>query len=194
MIAAVEDALSEAVVRKIVTVVRPDLTLYQVMRRNGQGYIRSKVRQLNQTARSVPVLVLVDLDRPDPCPADLIQALLPIPHAPKLLFRVAVMETESWIMADREPFAEFIGIAEQIVPTDTDAELHPKELIVSLARKSKHKQIREDLAPAPGDTRIVGPAFNARLTSFVENAWRVDAATSASNSLRKAVERLRVAF
>src|SRR6266568_1155742 len=127
MIAAVEDALSEAVVRKIVTVVRPDLTLYQVMRRNGQGYIRSKVRQLNQTARSVPVLVLVDLDRPVPCPADLVQALLPIPHAPKLLFRVAVMEIESWVMADRKPFARFVGIAEDFVPTDTDAEPHPKE-------------------------------------------------------------------
>ncbi len=73
MIAAVEDALSEAVVRRIVAEVRPDLTIYQVMRKNGQGYIRANLRKWNVTANKVPVFVIVDLDRPDPCPADLIR-------------------------------------------------------------------------------------------------------------------------
>lgn len=194
MIAAVEDALSEAVVRKIVAEVRPDLTLYQVMRKNGQGYIRSKVRALNRTANSVPVLVLVDLDRPEPCPADLIRHLLPIPHAPRLLFRVAVMEIESWVMADRKRFAGFLGVAEDLVPVDPDAEAQPKELIVSLAKKSKLKEIRNDLVPATGDTRIVGPAYNPLLTAFVETTWRLGAAASISPSLHKAVQRLRSAF
>jgi hypothetical protein len=194
MIAAVEDPLSEAMVRKIVAEVRPDLTLYQVMRKNGHGYIRSKVRELNQTARKVPVFVLVDLDRPAPCPADLIREFLPIPPAPKLLFRVAVMEVESWVMADRARFASFLGVAEDIVPADPDSVPRPKELIVSLARKSKRKDIRVDLAPAPGDTRIVGPAYNPRLTAFVRNAWQMKTAALASPSLSKAVERLRAAF
>jgi hypothetical protein len=194
MFAAVEDALSEAVVRKIVATIRPDLTLYQVLRKNGQGYIRSRIRELNRTAQKVPVLVLVDLDRPQPCPADLIQELLPIPHAPKLLFRVAVMEVESWVMADRKLFAKFIGVGEDLVPAETDSVLDPKRLIVGLARLSKQKDIREDLVPAAGDVRIVGPAYNARLTVFVKTHWRVEAATANSGSLRKAVQRLQDAF
>ena len=194
MIAAVEDVLAEAVVRRTVSAIRPDLVLYAVMRRNGQGYLRTRIRELNQAARKVPVLVVVDLDRRDPCPADLIHDLLPIPHASGLLVRVAVMEIESWIMADRQPFAAFIGVAEDLIPADTDAVDHPKELIVSLGRRSKQRRIREDLVPEPGDTRVVGPAYNARLAAFVENTWRAERAVSASRSLRKAVERLRTAF
>jgi hypothetical protein len=62
MIAAVEDAVSEALVRRLVAAVRPELTIYQVMRKNGQGYIRSKAGALNRTAHSVPVFILVDQD------------------------------------------------------------------------------------------------------------------------------------
>jgi len=191
MIAAVEDALSEAVVRKIVTVVRPDLTLYQVMRRNGQGYIRSKVRQLNQTARSVPVLVLVDLDRPVPCPADLVQALLPIPHAPKLLFRVAVMEIESWVMADRRGFADFLSIPVNRIPENTDVILQPKEFLVSLARLSKKTRLRQEIVPLPGATSKVGPGYNSRLGEFVHSHWSVNRAASISVSLQRTLAQLR---
>ena len=49
------------------------------------------------------------------------------------------------------------------MPDDPDSIGQPKELIVSLARKSKQKDIREDLVPLPGDTRRVGAAYNPRL-------------------------------
>jgi hypothetical protein len=194
MIAVVEDALSEAVVRKLVATIRPDLTLFQVMRKNGRGYVQSRVRELNRTAQTVPVFVLVDLDTPTVCPATLITTLLPVPRASNLLFRVAVMEVESWLMADQELFAAFLGVQEHLVPDDPDGVIQPKELIVSLSMRSKRRDIRQDLVPASGDTRRVGPAFNARLITFIENLWRVDAAERSSPSLRKAVNRLRVAF
>jgi hypothetical protein len=108
-------------VRKLVATIRPDLTLFQVMRKNGRGYVQS-------------------------------------------------------------------------VPDDPDGVIQPKELIVSLSMRSKRRDIRQDLVPASGDTRRVGPAFNARLITFIENLWRVDAAERSSPSLRKAVNRLRVAF
>jgi len=194
MIAAVEDALSEAVVRKIVAVVRPDLTLFQVMRKNGHGYIRARIRALNRTAHNLPVFVLIDLDDPVRCPADLISTFLPVPRAQRLLFRVAVMEVESWILADRAQFAKFLAIRDDAIPTNPDAVPRPKELIVSLARRSKRREIRDDLVPARGDTRVVGAAFNPRLISFVENSWNIDIAADASGSLRRTVDRLRNTF
>ncbi|MCU1245698.1 MAG: hypothetical protein JWN02_1608 [Acidobacteria bacterium] len=193
MIAAVEDALSEAVVRRIVAVVRPDLKLYSVMRKNGHGYIRSRIRELNRTAQTIPVLVLVDLDRPEPCPADLIESFLPAPRASKLLFRVAVMEIESWVMADRPAFAKFLSVSLNRVPENPDTVLRPKEAIVSIAKRSARKAIRDDMVPSPGGTRMVGPAFNARLIRFVET-WDPEAAARVSPSLQKAIERLRSAF
>jgi hypothetical protein len=194
MIAAVEDALSEAVVRKIIAEVRPDLTLYQVMRKNGSGYIRSILKELNQAARTLPVFVVIDLDRPEPCPADLIRQFLPHPRAANLVFRVAVMEIESWVIADGEAFARFLAIPRHAVPDDPDSIAEPKELIATLARRSRRRELREDLAPKAGDVRRVGAGFNPRMIAFVENEWSLVAASAASRSLRKAVERLQAAF
>ena len=79
------------------------------------------------------MLVLVDLDRPEPCPADLIESILPAPRASKLLFRVAVMEVESWVMADRVAFARFLSVPLHRIPDEPDTILQPKEAIVSIA-------------------------------------------------------------
>ena len=149
---------------------------------------------MNVTANKVPVFVIVDLDRPEPCPADLIRALLPVAHSAKLLLRVAVMEIESWLLADADGLAQFLAISRNIVPDEPDSVEQPKELIVSLARKSKRKDIREDLVPLPGDIRKVGAAYNPRLLAFVRSDWSLERAAAASPSLRKTVDRLRTAF
>jgi hypothetical protein len=194
LVVAVEDVLSEAVARRMVAAVRPDLFVSAVMRRNGHGYIRSRIRELNRSAHSIPVLVLVDLDRPEPCPADLLESWLPAPRAANLLFRIAVMEIEAWLLADRTAFARYLSVPLDHIPGDPDAVLHPKELVVSIARRSIRRAVREDMVPSPGDTRVVGPAFNARLTAFVTDTWNPHSAAAASQSLRKALERLRTAF
>jgi hypothetical protein len=191
MIAAVEDVVSEAVARRLVTVIRPDLQITGVVRKNGKSYVRHRIRELNRAARSVPVFVMIDLDTPVPCPADVIRSWLPTSFAPNLLFRVAVMEIESWIMADRIAFATFFSVPLQRVPEHPDAILKPKEQIVAIARKSRRKEIRQDMVPSPGDTRVVGPAFNARLTAFVTDVWNPNMAVNASPSLRSAVTRLK---
>lgn len=104
------------------------------------------------------------------------------------------MEIESWVMADREAFATFLAIPLHRVPTNTDAVLQPKEFIVSMARKSKRRDIREDLVPARGATSTVGPGFNARVITFVTTDWDGERAAPASPSLQRSIERLRVAF
>ncbi|HEU4886434.1 MAG TPA: hypothetical protein VFV49_01010 [Thermoanaerobaculia bacterium] len=194
MIVAVEDVLSETVVRRLVAAIRPDQTISVVMRKNGRGYLQSRARDLNRTAYSVPVLIVADLDRPIPCPADLIEEWLSGPAAPGLLFRVAVMEIESWILADRDSFADFLAVPAHRIPPNTDEIMHPKEFIVSLARKSRSKDIRVDLVPTPGATAAVGPAFNHRVGTFVSSSWNVQKAAHASPSLRRAISSLAVAF
>jgi hypothetical protein len=191
MIVAVEDALSEAVVRKLIAITRPDLNISVVLGKRGRGYIQTKARDLNKTARSVPVFILADLDRPVPCPFDLINQWLPPFRAPGLLVRVAVMEVESWVMAHREAFASHLGVPLHRIPPDTDTIARPKEFVVGLARMSKRKTIREDLVPSAGSTSAVGPAFNTTVSRFVTEMWDPGAASTASPSLRRAVNRLR---
>ena len=194
MIVAVEDVLSEVVVRKLIEMIRPDLAITVVMRKSGRGYLQSRARDLNRTARSVPVFIVADLDRPTPCPADLIEQWLSSPPAPRLLFRIAVMEIESWILADRDLFADFLAVPAHRIPPNTDEIAQPKEFIVSLARRSRRKDIRRDLVPPPGATSAVGPGFNARVGSFVTGTWNVESAAMASPSLRRSIGRLNTAF
>lgn len=194
MIAAVEDPLSEAVVRRMVSAVRPDLTIWAVMGNSGNGYLRTKIRELNQTARRVPVMMLTDLDSPAQCPARLLSDWLPVRRNRNLLFRVAVMEVESWVMAHRDAFARFLKVAPARVPSDTDAIANPKEYLVNLARLSRSRDVRSDIVPADGSTTAVGPAYNARLVEFVSQDWNPLEGAGSSESLTRALEALGHAF
>lgn len=193
MIIAVEDILSEVVARKILHSVRPDLSVTTVLGHRGKSYLKTKVRELNRTAMAVPVLLLVDLDTPSVCPPSLISSWLGGPAQPKLLFRVAVMEIETWIIADRERFARFLGVPEGRIPRAVDEILNPKEQVVLLARSSRSQAVREEMVPSPGSTASVGPGYNARLSEFVHNQWEPESAASASPSLARMIRRL-VAF
>lgn len=194
MIAAVEDILSELVLRRLVAAIRPELSIDAIPRQGGRVAIRRRARELNQTARHAPVIILADLDRPEPCPAQLVADFLGGKPARHMLFRVVVMEIESWIMADRLAFSAFLRVPIHRIPENTDDILEPKEFIVTLVRKSRSRDIREDLVPKVGSTAKVGPAFNSGIASFVSESWDCSRARHSSSSLSRAMERLKTAF
>jgi hypothetical protein len=194
MIVACEDSLSEALLRRIVAVIRPDLSVQVAIGNRGKGYLKAKARGLNRTAGSVPVFLLVDADTRDPCPADLIRTWLHGAPQGNMLFRVAVMEVESWILADRASCSDFLAVPVSRIPADTDAIDNPKAFLVNLARRSRRRDIREELVPAPDAIVSVGPAYNLRLASFVSAHWSPTSATHASESLRRCTQRLGEAF
>src|SRR5215470_232328 len=98
VILAVEDKLSEAVSTKILESL--DINISQLLGLRGKGYLQSKAPGLNQIARGFPVFMLVDQDTPSQCPPQLVQTWTKRQRNAKFFLRVAVMETESWIMAD----------------------------------------------------------------------------------------------
>jgi hypothetical protein len=186
---AVEDALSEAVARRLLS--EAGIGVAQVVGRKGNSYLRAKVRDLNRTARGFPVLLLTDLDSPSLCPPLLIRDWLNTPPSDGLMFRVAVMEVESWVMADTNAFSRFLGVRSTLVPQPVDAVLKPKEALVNLARRSRRRATRSDLVPSPGSTAAVGPAYNARLGEFVRDTWCPIRAADASSSLSRALNAVR---
>jgi hypothetical protein len=158
--------------------------------RGGYGYLKKNIRAFNKAAKSMPFVVLTDLDN-SPCPPQMIKLWLDIPKHPNLLFRIAVKEVESWILADREAIADFLGISEKKIPDDTDSLSDPKAFLIKLARKSKSRSLREDLAPPSGATSKQGPNYNNCIIGFICDKWDADAASQHSRSLRRALERLR---
>jgi len=188
VILAVEDSLSKAVAERILAHYAIDVA--QTIGLRGSGYLRTKARSLNITALGFPVFMLTDLDTRKRCPVDVVESWIGAPRNPGFLFRVAVMEIEAWVLADRDAFARFITVATTRLPNDADSIDDPKQLIINLVRRCKDAGLRRDLVPASGSTATIGPAYNARLTQFVATEWDPSSAAPASASLRRTLSSL----
>lgn len=189
VILAVEDQLGAAISMKILEAFGINVT--QQLGFKGNGYLQKKAQSFNQTAKGFPVFLLTDQDSPDRCPPQLIQSWVKGERNPQFFLRIAVMEVESWIMADRRGLADFLSIPLHRIPLDTDGVRQPKEFLVSLARLSKKTIVRGDMVPAPGATSKVGPSYNSRLAEFVRTHWNLKHASSASMSLKRTLARLK---
>lgn len=186
---AVEDALSEAVVRKILDSSSRRYVPGRCYQRFGKAYLERSISGFNNAAKGTPFFVLIDLDRVE-CAPLLVSEWLPRGQHPNLIFRVAVREVEAWILASAPEIAEYFGIPTRIVPTYVDDLDDPKQCLIGLARKSRRRDIRDDIVPRPASTAKQGPNYNGRLIPFVSNNWSPHTARKNSASLAKAIEYL----
>jgi hypothetical protein len=188
VILAVEDELGEAISTKILNSFGIEIRI--VLREGGNAYLRQKAPELNISASGMDIFLLTDLDSPEDCPPGLIRSWIKGTLNPKFFFRVAVMEVESWLMADRAGFANFLSIPIHRIPSPTDDILKPKEYLVSLARRSKKRRLRDELVPEPGAKIPVGYGYNTRLMEFVRDYWDLERAAVTSPSLKRTLDRL----
>jgi len=65
---AVEDPLSEAVLRKILICSNRPYIVGSCFNRGGFGYLKKNIRGFNNAAKGTPFLVLTDLDRTECAP------------------------------------------------------------------------------------------------------------------------------
>ena len=126
---ATEDVLSEAVAIKIINSVTTDFTVVLTLGKKGNGYLKSKLYNFNQISRQHPFLVLTDLDD-SPCPLHTISNWITTPLNPQLIFRIAVREVESWLLADRDAIASFLGVSVATCPNNPDTLHDPKQEIL----------------------------------------------------------------
>jgi hypothetical protein len=183
---AVEDALSEAVLREMLKQSQRPFLVGTSLGNQGNSYLKRIIPGLNNAAKGMPYLVLTDLDNAE-CPPALISNWLSQPKHPNLLFRVAIREVEAWLLAHREAFAKFLGIAIELIPNDVDAIPNPKQSLIDLARKSRKRSLRDAIVPAPNSTATIGKYYNPQLIQFVQQSWQIDSAQKNSSSLQRAM-------
>jgi hypothetical protein len=177
----VEDPLSEAVVRRVLRQAGVKYAVGSCYRPGGFGYIKKKIGAFNRAARHRPFFVLTDFDKTDCAPA-LIRAWLEEDPHPNPLFRVAVREVESWLVADA---AGFLGIGVRNVPGNPDEIADPKRKLIDLARTSRRREPRDSSVPRRGGTAQVGPDYNGCMTAFAAKSWNLTEAAKRSCSLRR---------
>lgn len=181
----VEDALSEAVLLKILRSSQNRFAVGTSYGRSGFGYIKRAIKGFNNAAIGTPFLVLSDLE--EECAPQQINTWLRIPKNHNLLFRIAVKEVESWVLADRTGFASFLNIKRVFIPRNVDSIPHPKHYLINLVKRSRKRSLREAIVPVPGTTARVGPDYNGALSDFVSNFWNVHEAKDNSESLGRAI-------
>ena len=188
-----EDVLSEAAIRRIVSIHSTKLTAIPWISRGGKGNVRRKLTQAREAAKNgVAVLVLIDLDT-TPCARAALTDWLGHPAnmtCSNLIFRIAVREVEAWLLADCDGISKRLGIAKSKVPRNVEAIESPKDALINLSRSSKLRPIRDGLVPSTKSGLSIGPEYNDILTDFVEGDWNFSSAALVAPSLQRFLLRL----
>ena len=187
---AVEDELSEFVLRRLLRERPTVYALGAVFRRGGFGYLKKQTHAFNNMAKAAPLLLLTDLDT-QPCAPALLADWLPHPRHRDFLLRVAVREVEAWLLPPAAGLAGFLGVRRDHLPEMPETLADPKAELLKLAQASPRRDKREALVRVDANgTRRQGPAYNSTLAEFVSNEWEFDAAAKACPSLERLLKAL----
>lgn len=184
-----EDDLSEAVMSQILRQFPDKYEIFQSYSGNGFGYLKTNIKGFNQASVVNPHFMLTDLDKYE-CPVALISDWIDFELNDNFIFRIAVREVESWVLADRENLSKYFRVSIANFPQNPDAETDPKNTLIKLAMRSKKRSIREDVVPINQNAGI-GPNYNGCLSIFVFKNWDIEKAIQNSDSLRRTYEKLR---
>lgn len=187
---ATEDELSEAIGLRLIAESPFHEADVLPLRRNGSGYLKSKVESWCQLAGQQVVLLLTDLDQID-CPVALRNEWLgtrPVPD--RLLLRIAVREIESWVLADHDAMRKLIGDRGKLPPAPDELG-DPKAFLLNMVRKYAPRDVKQDLLAERGAMASQGLGYNRRLVAWVKSDWSPDRAAARSPSLLRARQALR---
>ena len=109
-------------------------------------------------------------------------ALLP----DKLIFRIAVHEIESWIIADINGIANFLNVSPANFVTSPDDLDDPKQFLFNVIRSKCRSAKFKEMLPQKG--QAVGIDYNPQIVSFIKEKWDIQTAMANSPSLKRAVD------
>lgn len=184
-----EGLLDERVLRQLLAQVAPHLQAGVCYGKRGRSWMDMNLFKYNLAARIWPYVALADLEQAE-CPPVLLDQWFPDGKHTNLQARIAVHMVEAWLLADQEALAEYLGIAAHHIPQFPDQEANPKLVMVNLARRSRYRIIREDLAPAPASSAVIGRNYSGQLEKFVTEKWQSERAEARSPSLQRAIRSL----
>jgi hypothetical protein len=184
---ATEDQLSEAIVLRLIDDLPIPHRVQHRLGRKGNGYLKAKMSSWCSMAQHQVVVVLTDLDRAS-CLLEFRDGWLEAAPPKNLLFRIAVREVESWVLADHVALRKLIG-KKGLLPPAPDDLSDPKRTFLNLVTNAS-RQVKNDLLKTINGNLSAGIGYNAHLTMWVQSEWNPERAEQRSPSLAKARLRL----
>jgi len=186
-LAVAEGALDSAAADRLLDVLEVKEQGFVVIDKRGGTSFWPEVHRYNDAAEFCgPILGLVDLEG-GPCPSALIAKHLPHGRNPDFVLRIAERMLESWLLADRRRIAEYLRVPVTRIPATPDELDHAKLELVNIARRSRSREIREDMVPEPGTSGIIGKGYTTHVQTFIRERWNPLDAQHASGSLQRAI-------
>ena len=187
-----EDSLSECVATKIVKLYLKNHIPYPIHTGGGKSKILRRILQYNKSAKHLHFFIIIDLDR-EQCLAHFIKNCFKNQPLKKgMIFRVAVREIESWILADINGFYNYFTIPKQKLSSNPDKLNKPKQHLVNIIDQyCKKRTYKENIIPYKNSNAIVGPGYNSEMIKFIHNSWNVERARKNSESLNRCIMALK---
>lgn len=143
---------------------------------------------VNMARAGSAVLVFADLDTAV-CASELRNTWLPqgVAKPERLVFRIAVRQVESWLLADRESLASFLSIPVANFPAEPDALPNAKRKLLEIIQSKGRRKWHGEMLPRVR-TASIGPRYNERLCAYIGDHWDPARAARRSPSLARALE------
>ena len=193
----VEDVLTRKVVIRLFSRLKAKFPYVSLADGNpvvtqGNARLKEKAQKFREAAQfGIDSLLVTDLDAwatPNDLGRDWFGVLCLSELPDGFIFRVAVHEIESWILADKDGLARYLLISPDNFPDNSDTIPDPKKFLLNLvAAKCRKKRFREML-PLKGQK--IGIGYNPVLSDFIDNQWDIDQAIFRSSSLKRAMGKI----
>lgn len=185
-----EDSACTEIGKILVKKISEDTIISSTQIAGGFGSLVEKIEKMNSIARNaMPVLIIADGDQ-NQCVVAQVKSWLPKNPSERLSLRLIVRSAESWLLSDQNSLSDFLGISSDLIPNTPEAILNPKDALLNLVKKSKHRIYREEMLPRKGSSSKVGLGYNVHLSNFIQNHWDPFKAAERAPSLARALPRI----
>jgi hypothetical protein len=181
-----EDALCCALGERLVTDVLGWSLAQPAVDTKGVSNLAKGLPRYRNLARLHPVLCVADSD--GRCPVELLARWMPSATRDFLL-RLAVSESESWLLADHEALSDYFGVPLNKLPARPDDSMDAKRQLLTLASKARQRVIRQEVVSA-FDPSKPGSGYKLHMGHFARQRWSPKRAAERSPSLRRAISSL----
>lgn len=187
---AVEDDLSEGMLRRLLSDRPVAYTIGTVFKKAGFGYLKKNCRAFNNLARTTPTILLTDLDQRS-CAPKLISEWMENSQHRDFLLRVAVREVEAWVLGGEQSLGHYLTLRKPLRLQNPETLADPKQVVLRLCMQSPRRELREDLVREDPEGKLrQGPAYNSKLVEFIKTVWNAEAAAKACPSLSRMINAL----
>jgi hypothetical protein len=107
---------------------------------------------------------------------------------PTFSLRIAHPMSEGWLLADPAGFASYFQVRSSQIPREPESLTNAKAAVLHLCSASRSRDIRRDMVVKGSQT---GPLYVHRINEFATTRWDVESAAQNSDSLRRALDRIR---